>query len=55
MLGRRDDIWTELLALVPDFSGLTGQDAETPPEVPAPEGPREDSVNRAAETPNNLP
>ena len=32
--GVRDILWRELLALVPDFQGLTGREAEEPPELP---------------------
>jgi FlaA1/EpsC-like NDP-sugar epimerase len=32
--GDREALWRELLDLVPDFQGLTGTDAETPPEHP---------------------
>ncbi len=32
--GAHEDIWRELLALVPDFQGKTGLAAETPPEDP---------------------
>ena len=34
MLGDRVEIWRELLALVPDFAGNTGIEAETPPDDP---------------------
>jgi FlaA1/EpsC-like NDP-sugar epimerase len=32
--GDRDILWRELLALVPDFQGSTGREAEEPPELP---------------------
>ncbi len=32
--GDREALWRELLDLVPDFQGLTGNDAENPPEYP---------------------
>ncbi len=32
--GDREALWNELLALVPDFQGQTGPDAEQPPELP---------------------
>jgi len=41
MLGDQEAIWHELLALVPDFRGHTGRQAETPPEDPR--------LNQAAE------
>lgn len=34
MVGDHEGIWRELLALVPDFQGHTGRDAETPPPDP---------------------
>jgi FlaA1/EpsC-like NDP-sugar epimerase len=36
--GDRDVLWRELLALVPDFQGLTGRQAEKPPELPRASG-----------------
>jgi hypothetical protein len=32
--GHRDALWQELLRLVPDFQGLTGAEAEQPPNHP---------------------
>ena len=39
LAGDRPEIWTELLALVPDFQGNTGVEAEKPPVKPERVGP----------------
>ncbi len=49
MMGHHDGIWQELLALVPDFQGRTGSDAETPPDDPR----EQNQVNGEDRTGNN--